>query len=349
MHALSAPDAISPAIERTRNFLFRPFHWGTYLKLGLVAMITEGFTNSHSSSGHGGTSPQHTPSAGVLYHLSPGLIALIAVGVLVAIVIALFLFYLVTRLRFAYFHCLTTNNRYIRPGWHLYRDQSARFFGFNVAVGIAYLFLAAIALLPFAAGLWRLVRATPQGGHPDIGALIALALPLIPIVLLLILAGFLLDVALRDWMLPHFALENATPSQAWAQVWAHITAEKRQFFVYTLLRVILPIIAFFGLFLLLLIPGIFAVGATALFGVGIHGALAGAGGASSIIAIVLEVFFGILAFGILLIASICVAGPVCTAIREYALLFYGGRYQALGNLLDPTPPQSSNLGASQPA
>jgi hypothetical protein len=42
MFALSAADAISPAVQRTRMFLFRPFRWGTYLKLCLVALITEG-------------------------------------------------------------------------------------------------------------------------------------------------------------------------------------------------------------------------------------------------------------------------------------------------------------------
>ena len=37
MRAISAADAVSLAVQRTREFLFRPFNWGTYLKLGLVA------------------------------------------------------------------------------------------------------------------------------------------------------------------------------------------------------------------------------------------------------------------------------------------------------------------------
>ena len=40
MRAISAVDSVSPAIQRTREFLFRPFTWGTYLKLGLVAIIS---------------------------------------------------------------------------------------------------------------------------------------------------------------------------------------------------------------------------------------------------------------------------------------------------------------------
>ena len=31
MYPISAADAISPAIQRTRTFLFRPFRLGTYL------------------------------------------------------------------------------------------------------------------------------------------------------------------------------------------------------------------------------------------------------------------------------------------------------------------------------
>ena len=54
MRAFSAADSVSLAIQRTREFLFTPFRWGTYLKLGLVAIITEGsWTNLRSSSNGG--------------------------------------------------------------------------------------------------------------------------------------------------------------------------------------------------------------------------------------------------------------------------------------------------------
>ena len=53
MQPISAVDSVAPAIERTKEFLFRPFKWSTYLKLGLVAIITEGLgSNFHSSSPH---------------------------------------------------------------------------------------------------------------------------------------------------------------------------------------------------------------------------------------------------------------------------------------------------------
>jgi hypothetical protein len=245
------------------------------------------------------------------------------------------LFYLITRLRFAYFHCLIHNTKEIRPGWGLYRTQAMRFFGLNLLVGFFFLLLVALLAIPFAAGFWRLFHEIPPGGHVDFGLLLVLVLPLIPIIIVLALTGLLADLVLRDWMLPHYALDDATAGEAWAEVWAHIMAEKKQFFVYALLRVVLPMAAMAVVFMVLLIPGLILAGAFAAFGYGIHSAFAGATGGSAVAGILLQAFFGLVAFALLLLAGICLGGPVSTGIREYALVFYGGRYQELANALYP--------------
>jgi hypothetical protein len=48
--------------------------------------------------------------------------------------------------------------------------------------------------------------------------------------------------------------------------------------------------------------------------------------------------FGIVGVSLGLLVAFSLGGPIATWIRNYALLFYGGRYQALGDLLDPPPP-----------
>jgi hypothetical protein len=196
-----------------------------------------------------------------------------------------------------------------------------------------------LVAIPFAAGFWRVFQETQHGGHFNVGLMLALVLPLIPIILLLVLAGVLADLILRDGMLPHFALDNATAGEAWTRVWAHIKAEKRQFFVYALLRVILPVIAMIGLFILLLLPGLGLAAALASVEFAVHSIFADATGVSAVIGVLLKIFFGVVAFVFAVLASICIGGPVSTAIREYALIFYGGRYKALGDILyPPTPP-----------
>jgi hypothetical protein len=246
MFAISAADAISPAIQRTRTFLFRPFRLGTYLKLCLVALITEGLGgNSHFSipSGH---SSRHGSNLYPSFTFTPERIAEIVAASVGLILLSCFLYYLITRLRFAFFHCLIHNIKQIRPGWHLYRTQAARFFWLNLVVGLCFLLLVALIALPFAAGFWGLFRNVAAGGHPSLGSIFALFLPLIPIIFLIILVAIATDIVLRDLMLPHYALENATAGQAWAAVWARIKAEKGSFFAYALLRIILPIIALIG-------------------------------------------------------------------------------------------------------
>ena len=344
MYAISAADSVSLAFQRTRDFLFRPFRWGTYLKLGLVALITEGIGNNFHSSHSQGSHHGAGSLPGVITAFRPEWIAMIVFATLFFMLIAFAIFYLVTRLRFAFFHCLTTNTTLIAPGWRLYRSQATRFFWFNVVIGIVSFVLIVIVALPFAAGLWRIFHSIPPGGQPNWGMLIALVLPIIPIVLLLALAAFVADIVLRDFMLPHFALDNATAGQAFSRAWAAIMAEKRQFLVYALFRIVLPIIAAIAVFVVLLIPGIFLAGAVAAIELSIHAMFSGSSGAAYAIGIIFEVFFGVIAFAFALLAGICIGGPLSTGVREYALIFYGGRYPALGNLLYPS--NAAQLGSA---
>ena len=334
MRAISAADSVSLAIQRTRNFLFRPFDWGTYLKLGLVAIITEGLGGNLNSSSHNGESGGHGPIFHSPSNLVPAVVAAIFALALVAVIV-LTVFYLITRLRFAFFHCLVHNVKEIRPGWWFYREQATRFFWMNVVVGFCYLLVVVLISLPFVSGFVRLFKESQRGGHFDVGLMLSLVLPLIPIIFLLVLAGFALDVILRDWILPHYALENATAGEAWSQVLARISAEKRQFFIYALLRLVLPVVAMAALFVVLLLPGLALAGSLAAVEFGLHSTFADVAGASALVGKLLEVFFGVLAFGFAVLASICLGGPLSTGIREYALVFYGGRYQALGEILYP--------------
>jgi hypothetical protein len=353
MYAISAADAISPAIGRTKAFLFRPFKWSTFLKLGLVALITEGlgsnFRSSSSSRGGNGSSSGGGPVFNSLRDIPPLWIAGGVAAILLVFVICAALYYLITRLRFAFFHCLVHNTKEIKPGWMLYKGQASRFFWLNIGVGFCFLLLMGLIAIPFVMGFWHAFHDMPPGGSPNIGMMIGLILPLLPIIFLLIVMGIALDIILRDWMLPHIALEDASAGEAWGSVWARIKAEKGQFFVYALLRLILPIIASIAIFMVLLIPGLVMAGAVAGVELGIHSAFANSTGSASVAGVMLQVFFGIVALGFALLASICLGGPLSTGTREYALLFYGGRYQVLGDLLYPSGLRQGSAPAGLPA
>jgi len=340
MRPVSAIDSISPAIQRTKDLLFRPFSWGTYLKLGLVAILTEGWgTNLRSSGNNGGHGAGQGSIMNAPLSLSGVQVAqIVAMGLLITLFM-MWLFYLITRLRFAFFYCIIHNVKEIRPGWQAYRESAGRFYWMNILAGFCYLLLLGLVSLPFISGFMRLFREMPPGGHPDLGLLLALVLPLIPIILLMVLIGFMADLVLRDFMLPHYALENATAGEAWGWAWRAIADEKREFFVYVLLRLAMPAVAMALLFMVLLVPGLLFAGAIAAIWYAIHGAFAGTTGASAAIGVMLQVFFGCVAFLFLVLMSVCVGGPLSTWVRQYATIFYGGRYPALGKQLSPPATQ----------
>lgn len=128
---------------------------------------------------------------------------------------------------------------------------------------------------------------------------------------------------------------------AWREVWAGIKAETRQFLVYALLRVVLPTIAMIGLFVVLLIPGLILAGSVGAIIYAVHTAFASSTGGAAVAGALLQAFFGVVAFVFMLLATICLGGPLSTGTREYALTFYGGRYRVLGDILDsPVPPRT---------
>jgi hypothetical protein len=345
MNALSAADAISPAIERTKRYLFRPFQWGPYLKICTVALFTEGFSSNFRSSVPGGGSSHANATSHALPALTPFMIAEIVAAILLALVLAFFLFYLVTRLRFALFHCLIHQTKEIKPGWRLYREQANRFFKLNIIVGLVLIGCAAVIALPFVFKFMALLRAAGPGRHMNVFALISLIFPLILVVLVLVLLAFATDIILRDFMLPHFALENASAQTAWHSVRSRLAAERGSFFFFALLRLLLPTVAFMALLIALAVPGLIVFGILGLTFAAFHGMATDGAGVFALLGTFFEICIGIIAFGVAIFAAICLGGPLSVALRNYALLFYGGRYQTLGDILYPPQPPA-DLGTA---
>lgn len=336
MYVLSATEAIPPALNRTRDVLFRPFRWGNYLKFCAVAVLTEGTWSSLRSNGNA-TSKGSGGSAGVPFHIDPGMIAgLIALGVLL-LVFAVVLLYVIVRLRFALFHCLAYRTRELAPAWHMYREQAMRFFTLSLVVAFGFLAVAAVAFAPFVPGILRVIHESQAEGRLHMADLLPLVLQIVPVILLLCVACVAVDVVMRDFMLPHMALENATAGEAWSAVLERVADEKGGFLLYAILRVLLPFAATIALTIVLIIPAILLFGIPGVLFALAHAMQVHASGAAWLIAVLLQVVLGLFMFALGVLMAVCFGGPVSLAIRNYALVFYGGRYELLGNLLIPPP------------
>lgn len=338
MRVFSASEAVSPAIERTKRYLFRPFEWGTYLKLAAVACITEGISLNFNYSFPGGSSSTTDSTSLPMSSISGGWIVLIAAAIVLAMVIGIILFYLVTRLRFAFFHCLVHQTKEIRPGWGMYRAQSMRFFWASLVVGLILAGIFVLAILPFAFAIYGDVQSSSARGQFDPSSFLLMLLPLMGIVLLLCLIGYAVDVVLHDFMLPHMALENLSFGQAWKAVRPRIAAEMSPFAAYFFLRLVLLIVAEIAVFLIPAIPLLMILGIVAMSAYGFNSVLEDATGVLAFLRVGLDVLFAIVGVGLVLVVAFSLGGPVAAWLRNYALLFYGGRYRVLGDILYPPPP-----------
>jgi hypothetical protein len=344
MQVFSATQALSPAINRTKSLLFQPFEWGTFLKLCAVAIFTEGIGGKNfnfSHRGFEGRAHLHRtlafPAVPAFSHLNPAWIAGLIAIAWAAVCLILIIFYLAVRLRFALFNCLIHQTRLIAPGWHKYRIQAFRFFWLSIMAGIVFFALVLAVLAPFALGFWHVYQQTQLGGPFPLGGFLTVVLPLIPVMFLIILAAICVRIILRDFMLPHIALENASAGQAWAAVRTRIAAEVVPFLLYGLLRVVVPIVAVVGMVIILFIPCLIVFGLLAIMIAAVHGAFSDAAIPLMYLGWVLQAILGLIIFGLGLFLAVSFGGPLAIAVRNYALLFYGSRYQALGDILFPPP------------
>jgi hypothetical protein len=337
MRAFSASDAIAPAIERTRRYLFHPFEWGTYLKLAAVACITEGLSANFNisypqnpSSGAGTSTP---------FNLSSEVIAFIVIAVLVCFAIGILCFYLVTRLRFAFFYCVLYKTKEIRPAWALYGAQAMRLFTAGLAIWMSLLVIASLMALPFALPLYHAFQSAQSGGEFDVGSFFMVFFPLMGIFVIVCLVACAMDVVMHDFMLPHMALEGASFGEAWTAGRPRIGAAKGSFFLFIFLRAFLPLVAMMAMMIVAAIPLLIVGGIVALSAAGFHSVFEDATGAVAVIGVAFEVLFGFIGLCIGLAVAFGLGGPIATLIRNFALIFYGGRCETLGDILyPPTPP-----------
>ncbi|MGB6973170.1 MAG: hypothetical protein WBD67_00665 [Terracidiphilus sp.] len=356
MTALTASQAIMPALGRTRKFLFDRFRWLSFLKLSLVAALTEGVSiRLRYTVGH--AAPAQAAAATSPTDFLSHWLWLIGLLFVLSMPIAVFALYLVTRLRFAFFHCLTRNSSEIRPGWTLYAQQSMRLFEVSLAVWAVFALLAGSLLYPLFNRYLALTAKSGPSGLNDFATALSFAFSSFFSLLSLYILIWFADTILHDFILPHMALENLSVSQAWNECILRATSEPQAFTTYLGERFILPIIGFMSLSIAAAILGAVLSGLVAAPLASMQAVVRSGSAGGALLAALVLLPLTILAVAFAVFVSICLAGPLATWIRNFALVFYGGHYQALGDLLapaaakpvEPPPPPAERDAAAPPA
>ncbi len=336
---ISPVDAISPALERTKHLLFRPFNWSRWWRVGLLGLATgEILSSGGCNFGNLGDLGKNSGnssvgSMGSIPGVSTTQMALIVTTLVVGIAsIVLVHLYVACVLRFVLFSGTINGNYRLRQGWKHWHDKGVRYFGFQLLFTLGMLALFA----PIAIAMWKAFTL----GKGNIAAVIASLLVFLPVIMVLGLLAVLFQIFVKDFCIPMIALEDLKVLEAMRRVWRMIKSEAGNYAGYLLTKIVLVIvvgialaIVQFIILLVLLIP------------VGIVAAVIGVGSGIDFANIFHNPMFlaavvvgGMVLVVLMLLVMGIIAAPVAAFYQSYVLEFFGSRYLPLGELLYPAPP-----------
>ncbi|MGA2046777.1 MAG: hypothetical protein ABSG96_03750 [Terracidiphilus sp.] len=340
MKVLSASEAIGPALLRTYSYLFRGFQWEVYLKLAIVATVSEGFLISFKFWVPHSFPFEVDAAAWKSFLLTPEFLPVTILAVVAIFVAVIYAYLLVIRLRFSFIHSLLHQTREFRTASKLYTLESDRFFTACVLVWLSFLVVLALLVVVFVLAAYTVVGTPTPEGKLDPGNFLILLFPCIGLAFAFILGVCTARVVLNDFILPHMAVEGASFGKAWTAVRAEIAANKETFISFLILRMTMLVIAGMILGFVAWVLGLIVFGILGMSAAGFIAMLDGANDVREYILMAARVVFMLLGLGAGVVVAAIFSGPINVFIRSYALFYYGGHYKALGNLLEPSTPES---------
>jgi hypothetical protein len=346
--AKSAVDVIGSAFEHTQQQLTEPFRFGQWARLAVLALATGEMSSSggcNSFSRGLGNLPSKIPNKSQSFAdpgdvfgrlgLDPAVIASIIVVALVGfLVLGLVWLYVSSISRFVLFESVLRKRCELNASWSRWHAQGLRYFGWQLAVSLLGLAVAAVLFLPL---LLPVIAAMKNHQQPGAGLFLSF-LPMLFVYGIFALLMALIAVLTKDFVIPLMAVDGVGVIEGWRRLLETIKAEKGGFALYIVMKVVLAIGAavVFGIlsgiviFAVVLPLGI-AGGVIYVLGRGAH-----LGWDVFTITAVIVAGTIVLSLLLYLVALVCV--PVAVFFPAYAMYFFAERFPALRARLYPAPP-----------
>ena len=231
---VSVIDPISPAIERVRDILFRPFDLGRWFIIGFGAWLAclgeQGGPNFNFNVGGG------DDMSGVGEFIAENaywIVPLVLVGVMIGIILMIVLTWLSSRGKFMFLHCVAGNKAEVKVPWHRYREHGNSLFLFRIVLGLIAFFVFAVPI-----GLFIILMITMAQAEFVPGMIIAVVCFALLIFALAITLGVIVMFTM-DFVVPIMALRNIRFRAAWREFWALAGANKGRFVLYFLFQIVI--------------------------------------------------------------------------------------------------------------
>lgn len=328
MRTLSASEAISPAIDRTKAILFQPFQKGRSWKLAATAYLAvmgNFFLPTHLTFFLGTRRPG-VPGAGFL-------IFYVVFGVVITLVMFA-IFYIGARLQFARLDIVVNKAQMVAPLWKKYGRCTWRWIGFKLALSIIFLIVCGVPLIH---GFRFLMTHLPTPGQPPPPEFMRGFFMAYAGMMLAFFALMLVVSLFNDFVLPSVALENVSVSEGLRRFVELIRSEPGQIISYIFFKAILGIAAAVAMEIAILIVEFIAMIPLGIIGLLGYFVLHSLGPIGQVLLVAGGVVLLLVFLVLLLYTTIFFSGCFVVFFEAYAVYFLGGRYPMLGDLLEPAP------------
>jgi hypothetical protein len=163
----------------------------------------------------------------------------IALGIVLALVIALLWIYSDCVCRFMLLDAVVTGQCRLREGWRRWRAAGRRYFVWVVSFAFVALLLAGItvgvpALLAYRAGWF-------DKPEENLGVLIGWGILLALVLIVLVAVLGIIEMFARDFLVPVMAFEDVGPVDGWRRLLAIMGEEKLAYAAYVLMKIVLAV------------------------------------------------------------------------------------------------------------
>lgn len=270
-----------------------------------------------------------SPAAGA------ALLVIFLVVAVVGLIVGLVLLYFGSRMQLVLMDLVATRTTMVAPAWHRTASRTWRWIGLKIAAFFVTMALLGVALAIPLIRLFR--RMSSENTAPNAAFFENFAFIFVSI-FFAVLTMMIVIWFLRDLVLPYILFSDARLGDALRGAFALVRREPGEVAFYFLMKFLLTIaVGIAGE--LCIVLAVIAIGLpTGGISAALWFLLHKSGSFATVMMYTGFVILGLIFLTVLLGTIVCIAGAVLIFYQSYALYFVGGRYPALGDLLEPPPP-----------
>jgi hypothetical protein len=246
---ISVTEPVSPALERVKTMLFKPFDLGKWFTIGFCAWLAflgeggggGGFNNAFNinnsnNSGPAGEKLRH------VYHQARDFvlenldwIIPVSAGVMILLVVLwLLILWLKSRGQFMFLHCVALDKAEVGEPWNEFEREANSLFWFRLVLGLIGMALMLPLLVAVAVIIVRMVLR----GEPDMaGILVVAGLGLLLFATAIVFA--LVHKFTKDFVVPILFLRGGKCLVAWREFFGLLADNAGMFTLYILFQIVL--------------------------------------------------------------------------------------------------------------